>query len=301
MDEDGVSALSWTTHTGGAVEQETNFWQNAPSEIGRISSASSTLKPRETQPFKKRSVIRAATWSIPLVLGVIVLGICWFQVPGLSSQGMEPWGLLALFGGLFSLLGLINLRRHECSFVGEQGIALYPLGKPGTIFLFEKARVLYSGTTRHYTNGIYTGTDDSFTWMDGSGKIVYTRTTNYHSFKEKPHPDETVHFLRASEQAWCNWVEPYHQKELEQSGRTGFPLRSGGGLFLSKHALILRKNKVDTEISQDAFEGFSVNGGYIFIHRTNGKPLEIPYADIGNAQVFLKLTLETLNQNEDKQ
>jgi len=294
-------------HTGQLLEDDREFSEAAPPGIGRVLSAFSTLRHGQLRSVEQRSAIWAGISALPLILGSVALLVAGPERLGENASGL--WTLVGICGGLMTLLGVGNLRFHECNYVGEKGIARFhfpgfKLGVTATnngVLLFETARVLYSNLVRTHYNGIYGGTTATFTWRDQDGKILFLLTSSYYSWKERPHRDRTVHLGRAAERAWTAWVVERHKEELEKSGKTGFPFESGGGIFLTRHGLTVRQGQKDTEFPQGSLTGLSVQNGQLCLHREGEKggifgkgPFTLNYAQLGNAQAFLALATEQL-------
>jgi hypothetical protein len=298
MNDDGVSALSWRTHQGQPVEEDRIFFERAPGEIGNISTADTTLRQGQLKFCVQRSAILLGLSTIPLLMGSGILIV--------KGDGTDPsaWLVVGLIGIISLIVGVFSLQYHECSYVGDKGIALYGLNvpkfmlkaMPHGIFLFEKARSLYVSSTRTYVNGVYSGTTATFIWKDKAGKNVFHLNSNYFSWKEKPNRDRTIHFARSAERAWTERVYPMHLAEREKLGQTGFPLVNGGGVFVGEDSLTLRTGGKDTVVSRAELSGFSVGGGFLNFHRPTDKsglfgagPLSVPYGSIGNAAALVRL------------
>ena len=76
--------------------------------------------------------------------------------------------LAALIGGAWVQF------QHACSYVGTEGVARFICAghrenlERGEVFLFWDATDLRTATTRHYTNGVYQGTEYRFDWIDAA-------------------------------------------------------------------------------------------------------------------------------------
>lgn len=298
---------SYRNHVGEPLEDDREFAEPPPVEIGTLRSAYSTLRRGEPRPFLKKSLISAVVFGVVLVLCTAALA---FFTPQLGSDTGTIWGVWGLLALLLALFAVGSLKLHECNYVGEKGYARFPFPGPSFkkisakntgSFLFERARVLYTSSTRHYHNGVYTGTYASFVWMDADGKPAFDLATHYHSFKENPGPEENVQFCRAAERAWSAWVVEKHREEWERMGQTGFPLRGGGGIFLTRHSILVRQGKKETEFGPGSLKGLSLHNGELRLHREGEKgglfsqgPFTLPLAQVGNAQAFLTLASEQL-------
>ncbi|WP_395094892.1 hypothetical protein [Armatimonas sp.] len=301
-------------HTGQLLEDDREFSEPAPPTIGRVQSAFSTLRHGETPSFSKKSIARATIYG---ALVVVLLGTLIYFSPQFGKDTGIVWGAGGFFSLILLVMGIVALRPHEYSYTGEKGIARFYFSGSGLanllaremkgttrstgVFLFEQARVLYNGSIRHYTNGIYTGTDTRFTWMDGDGKPLYTLASHYYSYKENPGPEASIHFFRAAEKVWTAWVMEKHREELERQGKTGFPLRTGGAIFLTRHGITVREGKNETEFLGDSLKGVTLQQGQLCLHRDGEKaglfgkgPYTIAYEQIGNVQALFTLASETL-------
>ena len=138
---------SLLNHTGQPLEDDREFSEAPPIAIGAVKSAFSTLRPGEMHPFLRKSVQRALLYCLPLLVGGIVLACCTLF---LERYVAELWGFLILIGGASALFGLLNLRLHECSYVGARGLARFPFPGPqlqrfntknSGVFVFDSAQV----------------------------------------------------------------------------------------------------------------------------------------------------------------
>jgi hypothetical protein len=295
-------------HTGAALEDDREFSEQAPSEIGKVLSAFSTMRRGDSPKFVKTSITMAQILCLPLILGSVLL---WAFGQRLGDDALFAFFGLMIFGGSAAIYGLIQRRPHECSYVGERGLARFSSRPPRSDrarqfthggHAFERFRVLYVQKTIGDHSGAYTGTVVNFLWRDGDGKLVFRSDANYFSLKDTPNRDNALHFGRAAEKAWTDWVLVKHRTEYETSGKTGFPLEFGGGIFVSRHGITVRQGKTETELSRDEVKSISVDNGRISFHREIdsrgllGKtPFSVPYATVGNAQAFLRLASEVLN------
>jgi hypothetical protein len=294
-------------HTGAALEDDREFSEQAPSEIGRVLSAFSTMRRGDSPKFVKTSITMAQILCLPLILGSVLL---WAFGQRLGDDALFAFFGLVIFGGGAAIYGLIQRRPHECSYVGERGLARFssrpqksdrPQFTHGA-YAFERFRVLYVEIGTQSYNGAYAGTTVSFLWRDGDGKLVFRSDASYLSLKDTPNRDNALHFGRAAEKAWTEWVLAKHREEFESSGKTGFPIETGGGIFVSRHGITVRQGKNETELSRDSIKGISVQSGQLCFHRDGEKgglfgkgPLTVSYAQVGNAQAFLRLASDVLN------
>jgi hypothetical protein len=300
----------YNDHSGVPLEAGRQFIGLPPEEIGRVQTAFSTMRMGEMKTFVKRSLIIFIVACLPLIIGSITLLVLGQE--RLGPDSIMYWFFVFFLGGLCALIGLFQLNQHECSYVGEKGFARLSFPGPLSRFLskkksgtytFDQFRALYVNSTRQYINSIYGGTSASFTWVDADGKVVFRLDSSYYSYKEKPHRDRTVHFGRSAEMAWTNYVLPKHLDELNRLGKTGFPFERGGGIFLSRTQITVRRGKEETNIPLDWIQSVQVESGLLCIFRQGDKggllgkgPYTITYGEIGNALALLQL-IQIVRQN----
>jgi hypothetical protein len=299
-DEDEEQALM--THAGGFIDEEDDLFEEAPSEIGKLVSAFTSLKTnQDPMPMLLRSAIAMAAFIVGFVATAFVV-----MLINSMRFRLEPI-LMAMFAG--TLIGALlagiafwwTRFTHTCSYVGKKGVAIYQCSgdrdnvKEAAFFLFKEATELRIGQTRHYYNGVYTGTDYSFTWSDEDGKTVYQFSGRYRSEAGTPGPTDPYHFGLMAEDAWTNYLFRDIKRALEADGTIFFGLRGGDFIQLGEGLLILAQAGKKIKLHADDIEKMNIGNGVISIWEvgakegwfTNSGIHQFMYADLGNARFFL--------------
>ena len=155
-----------TRHADSPIPPKMEFFTTPPLEIGQVTSAESTLKTStQAVPTPLRIIIC-------LLAGLLGTGIGWLITSSASRT--------VIFGILAVLVAFWATRfSHRCSYVGENGIAIYTLkgdrhaSVKAEILRFQDTTNLYTSQTRNYTNLIYRGTYYSYLFGQKSGKPFY--------------------------------------------------------------------------------------------------------------------------------
>lgn len=225
--------------------------------------------------------------------------------------GLLGAGISWLITSLASLAGIIGIMAvliacwrtqffHRCSYVGEDGIAIYTLkgdrhaSAKAEILRFQDATNLYKFQIRNYTNFIYTGTSYSYKFKQKSGKPFELSGRHYNS-RGWPQDKNAWHLANAAEAAWSNYLLPVVNEQLERLGYIEFPMegqlqavRVGSAFmeFVLKDGVVQRVQVADMK---DIMLG---SGKFHFAHKDAnwwfGKgSYSFYYGDIPNAKLFL--------------
>ncbi len=296
-----------TTHAGGVISPNDDFFADAPPNIGRLFSVHSTLQ-KGVEPTNWG--IRIAFSFMAFVFTAFILGIL---IGALQSRPFRPENLFLLLGIPF-FSGLIVVAiilwwtgfSHTCSYVGSKGIAKFTCSGnrdnvSSEIFLFEDAIELRTGQTRHYYNGVYTGTDYNFTWSDEKGRAVHTLSGRYSSEIGNPVAKDPFHYAIMAELAWTQHLFRDIDQVTANDGLLFFGLKSGDYIQLGENLLVLVKGGQTMRFPGSKIEKMTMGNGVLSIWEVGAKEgwfvnsgiHQIMYADIGNARFFV-IALEKL-------
>lgn len=289
-----VEETSWAPpdgvarHAGIPIEPDADFFADPPPEIGEVVSADSTLKAT-ARPWKTSSRI---------VLGGLA---GWAGAMMLHYLAVEDWLWEALlFAGIAAIVWFATGFARSCSYVGRKGVARFKCKgsrsrvRSPEVFLFEDAVDLRTSQTRHYHNGIYTGTAYSFTWTDAEGRKRYKLSGTYRGEKKPPKPKDPFHFAVMSETAWSLDRLDATLRELEADGSIRFNLTGGDWVALGPGFLdVGRKGRVE-RLNAGEIGGVSVEQGVIKIKRMDAKEgwfsssgvYKFPYDSMANFRLF---------------
>src|SRR5205807_750919 len=123
--------------------------------------------------------------------------------------------------------------RHTCTYVGRDGVARFICTgnrdnfSTNEVFHFRDAAELRTAQTRHYHNGVYTGTQYSFTWTDVGGRKRYAISGRHKSEKGNPPANDPYQFGRAAEVQWTVYLLEETLRTIEERGSVLFNLKGG--------------------------------------------------------------------------
>jgi hypothetical protein len=290
------------THAGNPVNENDDFFHNARPEIGRLYSAFTTLRKRD-RPIESGSWVMLGIVVFSGVSGMTVFGIQQFGgvLPSLETL-MGVIAIAALVGALFAgIVYWLTRFRHTCTYVGAEGIARFQCAGDrerivrSEVFLFSDAAELRIGQTRHYYNGIYTGTDYAFAWTNERGETVYRLSGRYRSEEGNPAPADPFHFALMAENAWTMHLFRDIDRILADNELLFFGLKGGDYVELGQGLFILAQSGKTIELRADQIEKMTVGGGVISVWEVGAKEgwfvnkgiHQFMYADLGNARFFL--------------
>jgi hypothetical protein len=286
-------------HAGTDIRHDADFFAPPPEEIGEITSASTTLT-RSKAPMSPaiRAVAIAGSAFAGLVIGVGIDLVASVRSP----IWMAVWPLvLAAAGGLtaWALTGF----SHTCTYVGREGVARYDCKgsrdqvTETDLFEFRRATELRTTTVRRYTNGVYQGTDYTYTWTDVGGRKVQTITGTYSSEAGTPPPLDLFHYASAAEMAWSVYLLDDAQRQLTTKGEVRFRLDGDNWVAIGKDYLRLRLGGQKIERDTQDIASVSVKQGVFIVKEVGAKEgwfrskgvFKFDYSNLANAQLFMLL------------
>jgi hypothetical protein len=188
--------------------------------------------------------------------------------------------------------------RNVVSYVGKEGIASYVLTKDRSspkqthYLLFRSASALRTSATRKFMNGIYTGTDYSFSWSNDQGKTVYHISGEYHlTPKTAKHP---YIFARAAEFSWSNYLLPKLVEQLDRAGAVHFEIKPPDSITVGRGFVDLFFSGKSAHCEREDVESISLHDGYFSIKRKDAQVgwfsstgvFRFPYGQMPNARLF---------------
>jgi hypothetical protein len=285
---------SMLAHEGTPVSQrpqDIEFFAAPPPELGEIWTISSTLTRSKQPPAPAlKYVLVAAIMLVTLVLGALA----WMATP--------VFFFFFLAGGIFLsiwLYGSLSFT-HQCSFVGENGIALYRIkGSRSTPvweekLLFRDVGSLYTQQTRHYYNGVYTGTEFTFQFARYQDQ-PYKLAGRYHDDKRWSKANDLYFYARSAEHAWTSYFMGYVNDQFNRFGYVEFAMagnpkavRVGEG-----YLEFMSKDNTTAYVAVADMRKISLNNGmFYFEHKDStwwqGKgKYSFAYGTLPNARAFL--------------
>jgi hypothetical protein len=290
------------THAGTPISespQDIEFFVGPPVELGRIRTISTTLK-RPDHP-------------IPLVLPLLLMAVVMiiFIVLGLLLGSVMGWPMMLfmlLFGGFISLLILGAMSfSHQCSFVGDQGIAYYRLSgsrfKPAVEekLLFTDVKELRAEVTRQYSSGIHIGTAFNFQFFKHQD-TPHRLSGRYHDDQKWSPANDFYFYGRSAEDAWTSYFMSHVNDQLNTFGYVEFAtaghwsqkaIRVGKG-FLE----FIAKDDSTVHLTVSEIQWAAEKGIFYFEHQDSTqsqgrKRYSFNYFQISNARAFI-ICLEQL-------
>jgi hypothetical protein len=288
-------------HSGQPRTTEAEFFAEPPAEIGKVRSAESTLRPGG----------HPMSWGARLLIGAVAGAAlfygCQWAAHGASPADRRTFELAGIAVGLGALGTCLLLTRFKvrCTYVGEQGTADFFLkgrreAKPAAqVLLFANAQELRTKQTRHYVNGIYTGTNYDYAWSDAAGKRLWRKQGTYRQNKKGLKAGEPFRFLQAAEIAWSVHYLERADQVLKKEGSIPFPIDKRRLVRVGPGFLEFYFGGEPVRLTRDDIASVSLgNGVFQFKHKDakwyslSGK-YSFPYGEMANARVFL-LALDKL-------
>lgn len=284
-------------HGGGSLSPKDEFFADPPEEIGKVFSAHTTLR-KGTEPMAPGARL---TWAI--VAGGVGLAIGLVIALAIKKAPVLQLFIPLSLGGLGLGIVLWATRfKHHCTYTGSEGVARFSCSGSREqvseeVFCFKDAFELRTTQTRHYTNGVYQGTNYSFVWTDIGGRTRFTIMGAHKSEQGTPPAKDRYHFAVASERAWTIYLLDQVQAQLKTSGTIHFGLGGKNWVKLSERYISLHMSGTTTECDSDDIAEVRIYQGMVEVRRKDAQEgwfsskgiFKFPYGSLGNAQLFLIL------------
>lgn len=288
-----------TNHAGGPLVPDMRFAVAPPPQIGEITSADSPLRLGKTPQ------------TLPKRLGAALIGaavvLAFAQYIGLRTSHQFLDGLLSIIAAVIGgIIGwFVGRPKLACTFVGEEGVAEMHFDPrqqkvhKEDVLPFAQAESLRVSQTRHYTNGIYTGTEYNFRFQDSVGKPLMTISGRHSSQKGQPKPYDRFWFGVATEIAWSQYMLPRLLHRLGQGEPVRFALNGQDYVSIDRENIELHLGKKHEVLPFRDFAGVTVHQGTVTVARRDAKSgilgigrsgyFSFPYANLSNGRLFLVL------------
>ncbi|MEL7499828.1 MAG: hypothetical protein AAFN77_19650 [Planctomycetota bacterium] len=287
-----------TTHSGQPLSPEMRFVVPPPPEIGEIKTAFTNVGVKKPMTTGKR-----------IFYSVLVMLLCVIALSLIMYFGMQPKmdelpililvnvGISAIPAMLVYFFVNVNF---EVSYVGGDGAARFQMKDPeeqphkSDVVVFADAADIKTAETRHFTNGVYTGTSYSYSWHDADGRSLMTLGGNYHGQDGVPKKLDSPYFFALVCEAIYN--ENAIQRMADEFERNGFvsfniaknkKVKVGDGYLEFDFG-----GKVDRVSSED-IKSLSIDSGTFKINTNDASffgskgKFRFQYGQMGNAQLFL--------------
>ena len=276
------------THGASEIPESMHFFVNPPPEIGEVQTGYSTLE------HGKRPMAMGTRFFIGALISAVGIGV------GVGI-GHSPIDLICfilgpIIGiGVWAWLGF----KHTCSYVGKAGMARFVLkgsldAEPTEeVFVFADATDLKASQTRHYQNGIYTGTHYSFVWTTPDGRDLLKLGGTYSSKEGFPKVKDPYHFARVGEIVWSDHISERMQMELDEHGSVEFPVNKNDFVRVGRGFLEFDFKGAVQRVPAEEIKKLNIGGGVFTIHTNDagwfgskGK-FSFNYGNLGNASMFI--------------
>lgn len=300
-----------TTHTGAPLAPDLVFIAAPPMEdIGELLSAHSTVREKGGELWLWHRI----GWGICCGF----LGVVFFAYIANKALGV-PYGLplvsiSAIIGAIPALL--FGAPPNTTTYVGTQGAARYIWGgknnpiKSAQVAPFAQVNGSNVQQTRHYTNGIYTGTDYAFLWgrVDAAGKPhkLLEVSGRFYRSKGPRDNDEAFHFGAAVEQAYTAFRMIQLRELLRAGGSEPFSVGANGKLILSAAGLQVALGSKQEFIPREQITGLGIHEGMVTITRAGAKKgilgigsegiFTVAYSELASPRLFLALLAHVVGQ-----
>ena len=303
------------THAGAAVAPDLVFIGAPPPEIGDIVSAHSTIREKGANSWFWHRM----GWGLSIGwLSFAVLAYLTNRLLGVSYSSLFSTPLGIIFALVGAIPGYLYFApANATTFVGTHGAARFLWGgknrpvKSAQIVPFAQVNASNVRMTRHYYNGIYTGTDYTFVWgqkdIAATSKIqnLLTVSGRFYRAKGPRKNDEIYHFGSAVEQAYTAYRMVQLKEILAQGGSEPFQVGASGQLVLSAAGLQVALGGKQEFIPRENIVGLDIDNGIITITRAGYKKgvlgigsegvFKVGYAQIASPRLFLSLLAYVVN------
>ena len=288
---------SLLNHSGQPLRQDSVFFVAPPSQIGQLRSVDSSLRAR-ARPLP--ILLRTAICMVSVFLCVFLLE----AASGFPSWRDQSAQFAILFigtsigAGLSVLIWRATNFRHECSFVGTNGLALCILNRSqDTIPIvhtleFHTTSILLASEVKRYRSHVFMGSKYSFQWL--SGNEAFTLSGNYYFSRARPIGSIRYHLGRQAERAWSDFQWPRVLNSLEKLGHVEFSLEADKRIRISRDSISFKigdREWVTFPCDQILLQVF--NGRISLRTRSKGtlgrrwRAFTGYYAEIPNAQLLI--------------
>jgi len=296
MQDTGLKSDAVPDHQGNLAPRPFLFFAQPSPEIGMVKSAESTVRHGGgPKSIMYRLIMAVAVGGAILVaMGTIA----WF-ISDRSDAGSVRWlSYLLAPAGVIIVLFLTRFRA-TCSYVGVEGVerarVKRSLSAPPTIdrLIFSAASELHAAQTRHFVNGVYTGTTYDYSWNDQEGNRLLRLKGKYQGKKKPPKAGDRFHFGSAAEIAWSIHFLKRAEEHLKTAGSIPFRVDKKRWIRVGPGFLEFHFGGDPVRVTREEIAKVTLGSGrFAFKHKdakwfsSEGK-YNFRYGAMANARVFL--------------
>jgi hypothetical protein len=305
-----VQEILVSSHANLPLDTESVFCV-APSEIGTLKSAFSTLNPKKIRwlPWLSAVCWGASAAFLGWAVAMMINKIIFTEIPLLYPLLMIPF-----FCGAFYLWA----PAARITYVGDKGWYAWSK-KFGKVceetLLFQHDHLLFSRVTSSYHNGIYTGTDYAFCFLHPQKDKSHNIEGRYLFPKDKPPADNEFYFAKSAEQAYTDFRIAPLLAHLRQGETVDFVVGMSivqnttptMTITLALESLTITQKDKQEIIPIADLSHVSIQNGWVLLARKGGKAgflgigrdgvYQFEYALLSNALLFFR-TIAMLIENQ---
>ncbi len=284
------------THADTRQPREADYFAPPPEEIGEVTSACTTMtRGMEPMAAGTRAAVFLISAGCGAGLGVVIDVLAKVQSP----FWLIFWPVVLLLIALLIAWACTQFG-HTCTYVGRSGVARFTCS--GTrhditeeVFPFREGAELRTTQVRRYTNGVYQGTDYTYTWSDVAGRQRYVISGTHGSEGGNPPPEDAYHFAVASELAWSLYLLDGVERQVMTKGEVRFNLGGSDWVSIGPDILRLKLSGTVTECDTRDVASVTIHQGIFTVKRTDAQEgwfsstgvFKFDYSNLANAQLFL--------------
>ncbi|HVE56952.1 MAG TPA: hypothetical protein VNB22_08985 [Pyrinomonadaceae bacterium] len=281
-----------------------DFFAPPPMQIGQVITAqTSLLGGQDALPLGRRllSVIFYSLIGLAIAAFIIYMFALTPKINAFYIVSIICLGLGVVVGTYRTSF------YHQCSYVGENGVVEYFLkrnrnNQPSEkLFEFAKASAMYVEKTQKFTNGVYTGTDYKYRWVDQFDNELYVLSGFYQNKNAEPKDlSHQYYFATSAANSWNNYKLLRYIDAVNQGKMLIFNVKKMKfEMGLNMMNIYESGNKLSWNISD--IESIQIAQGWVTIFNSNyqdigwfsklfGKgKITFLYSDMPNANLFLLL------------
>ena len=273
------------------------MFRPCPPPIGTVVFAHSTL-PRGKRPMAPglRLVNLACAGA------VVYFGLSYLL--GVLPHPPQPASIAVMSAVVAAVAVLIvwylTRFKHRVAYVGTDGLAGFVAGgstrgaKLKHSLRYADADALRTAQVRQYVNGVYAGTNYTYTWTGAAaGRKVLQFNGRYYSLKGTPKLKNGYWLAHGGELAWTRHVMPRLAETFERDKQVDFAVSKGRFVRLGSGWMEFHFKGEPRRVTPAEVKSINLNGGHFAVRTHDAKTFggagkfDFDYAKMANAGAFL--------------